>query len=408
MSIEDRIAKSLLKKHAGYLTATQSDGWFTSIESQLETNEQLEYKRARIMIGDTELECLIAEDGAAQTQGLQGHHSLGSYEAMIFPYHEPRRVAFHMGEVTFPIDMIFVGSDSRVTRIVEDIEPGTPGNWGMPHIVAVVEVNGGFCRAHNIEVGSEVGQIDSKTAQINEDVEPAANPVDDFYDGNLDIEGLFAALAAYPSKVSLIEGIKRKHYDAVFETEQQTVGMLESQVMQVNRIGSVKFAKFAAAKGFIPAFYDHKFNKVIPSPGFHNIEVLGDAFDEDPTRFLDGFVDNQGRFYTRKQMQKLHDVSTSEELWQEQQSGENPNYGKGLAQPKKTGQEIFPSYTRKDINPKMVTPNVTRDRFKDRDLVDEQVQDQPMDPSHFEQEIGYDQGNTEEQSEGIGPNVRPL
>jgi uncharacterized membrane protein (UPF0127 family) len=52
-----------------------------------------------------------------------------------------------MGTVSFPIDIIFVGGDGRVTKIVDNIDPGTRGSWGMPHTSAVIESAGGWCAA---------------------------------------------------------------------------------------------------------------------------------------------------------------------------------------------------------------------------------------------------------------------
>lgn len=149
MGLDDKVAKSLI-----------ASGWFTEAQQEFAEFEEVSYRRAVILLGDTQVNCLVADSPELQTQGLQGHSALGPYDAMVFPYQEPRRVAFHMGKVEFPIDMLFVGSDSRVTKIVANIEPGERGQWGMPHTVMVIEVNAGFCEAHGIEVGADVGEVD--------------------------------------------------------------------------------------------------------------------------------------------------------------------------------------------------------------------------------------------------------
>ncbi len=163
MSISDRIAKALARKHAKVLTAS---GWFTEAhDSEFEDVVEVNYQSARLMLGDVEITCKVADDSELQVRGLQGHEGLGPYEGMIFPQEQPRRVAFHMGKVSFPIDMIFVADDSRISKIVENVEPGQAGQWGMPHVLAVIEMNGGFCAAHDIQVGTEVRQSAQKTAQ---------------------------------------------------------------------------------------------------------------------------------------------------------------------------------------------------------------------------------------------------
>jgi len=325
MSIEDIISRSLLIKHADYLKATKSNGWFTSIESQLEHGVIADYRRTRVLVGDVELDCMVADTPELQSQGLQGHEALGVNEGMVFPFNEgPRHARFHMGSVQFPLDLIFVGDDSRVIKVVNNAEPGTRDQWAMPHTAMVIEVNGGFCRANDIEVGLDVGEI---------------------------------------------ENVKTANYK--------------------------------------PAFYD-KLTKqnIIPVAGFHDVEELGQDWEDAPERFIDGFVDESGRFLTRDQMKQLQHVTTSEEL-HEVQHEQNPNYGKGLVTPLKVAQELYPIDPRKDYNPQQVVPNVTRDRFKDHDTPDNILDSQPMDGENYDSQIGYDQGMTEEQQEDI-PAVRPL
>jgi uncharacterized membrane protein (UPF0127 family) len=331
MMLTDTIARGLLKKHAEYFKATKGDGWFMEVESQVEDDMVGEYTHTAIVLGDIRLDCLVANTPELQVQGLQGHPGLGAYEGMIFPSEEPRDMRFHMGSVQFAIDLIFVGDDSRVTKIVENAEPGTRAQWGMPHTSAVIEVNSGFCRTHDIEVGMDVAEIDSREAHI---------------------------------------------------------------------------LKHAAISGFIPAFYDKQTDKAIESPGYHNIEILGQDWEDDPSRFIDGFMDAAGAFYTREQTKALLNVSTSEEV-HELQHEPNPDYGKGLVAPPRHAQEQYPVDTRKDYNPIMVPGNDTLDRFKGRDTPDVVLDSQPMDPENYDSQSGYDQGRTEEENENIGPNVRP-
>ena len=137
------IATDLLKKHADYFKTIKGSGWFTDMESKMSDEVEVEYNRVAVMLGDVELDCLIADTPELQTQGLQGHPGLGAYEGMIFPSEEPRNMRFHMGSVRFAVDLVFVGDDSRITKIVENAEPGTRAQWAMPHTSAVIEVNGG-------------------------------------------------------------------------------------------------------------------------------------------------------------------------------------------------------------------------------------------------------------------------
>jgi uncharacterized membrane protein (UPF0127 family) len=160
MSVSDRIAKRLIKYHSDLLGISKiaADGWNISIDD-LDDTVPLKYEECFVGLGKDArivVKCQIANTTELQVIGLQKHSSLAAYDGMVFPYNPPRRVGFHMASVRFPIDIIFVGSDRRISRIVDNIEPGSPGRWYMPHTAAVIEVNGGFCRAHGLSVGDDV------------------------------------------------------------------------------------------------------------------------------------------------------------------------------------------------------------------------------------------------------------
>lgn len=147
MTIGDRIADKM-----------SSGGWW--LENHKPSNK-FEYKSATVAFGkdlSVVVECSIADTQEKQVVGLQRHADLGN-SGMVFPYESPRHAQFHMGDVQFPIDIIFVGSDSRVTKIVANVEPGTRGHWGMPHTAMVVETRGGFCADNHISVNTPVFQV---------------------------------------------------------------------------------------------------------------------------------------------------------------------------------------------------------------------------------------------------------
>lgn len=189
MSLHDRIAKRLLVRG---LPGKKASGWFTNLQSQMQEADRqvLESASTRVVFGDklAALKCEVAGDEQSQTVGLQKYASLPGGYGMIFPYDEPRKVAFHMGTVAFPIDIIFVGSDGRVNKIVPDIEPGQRGSWAMSHVAAVIEANGGFCRDNGIEVGCEVITGLEKEAQIEftpdprKDINPKMVPANPMHD----------------------------------------------------------------------------------------------------------------------------------------------------------------------------------------------------------------------------------
>jgi hypothetical protein len=64
-----------------------------------------------------------------------------------------------MGKVEFPIDIIFLLEDDdtnkmKIGKIVHDIQPGAIEYWSCPKTRAVLEVNGGICKANDLKIGS--------------------------------------------------------------------------------------------------------------------------------------------------------------------------------------------------------------------------------------------------------------
>lgn len=539
MTIDDKIAKALIRKHAKVLNGS---GWFCEAEDfNTDDVELVEYQTAKLRIADVDITCQIADTPELQVQGLNWHKELGAYEGMIFPYWENggRRVSFHMDRVKFPIDLIFVGSDSRVTKIVENVEPGTPGQWGMPHISAVIEVNGGFCAAHNISVGSEVAQFETKTAQLatcpecgSADIGP--DPRFCQQCGARQFNG-----PAPTRQPPTLEQEQEVSWDAIREDRvgpetylmQDAALDIIKKLINVNRAGDReavgKMIESPAGKFLIEhGLVEIKESKVpnyggvrpvILRPPLPFLTDLGRQFayglgrargqaspknvkgprknefnyEVDPTKFpkLKGGIDddlnilelevrvaeitaqnylrqtnpdhytvNNPSKYVKKYIDNLSDMEKSnfgiatgvlikakgDKLDYNVRTGEfvyiHPNSsamvvlsanGTGLLVKdlstgsdiqldpttqdvrlskthKRISQEVFPSYTRKDFNPKMVTPNDTPGRFRDRDTPDEVLNTQPMDQSHFEQEIGYDQGTSDEMAGPMDPAVRPL
>jgi uncharacterized membrane protein (UPF0127 family) len=117
--------------------------------------------------------CEIAVDELDQQVGLQKYSSLPQDDGMLFPYEPPRKVTFHMGSVSFPIDVIFVDPRGRIAAIEENCEPGVEQYWSHGRISAVIEVNGGWCAARDIVAGDLVRLNNMRRAQ--EEFQPHVN-----------------------------------------------------------------------------------------------------------------------------------------------------------------------------------------------------------------------------------------
>jgi len=99
--------------------------------------------------------CRVARSAAEQARGLQGLEGLPSDSGLYFPFTPARSATFHMGEVSFPIDIVFLDGEGRVARLVE-AHPGSRDNWAWPYTCGVFEVNAGQCRRAGVRVGDTV------------------------------------------------------------------------------------------------------------------------------------------------------------------------------------------------------------------------------------------------------------
>jgi uncharacterized membrane protein (UPF0127 family) len=120
---------------------------------------------AIVSIGRVKISCELANTVEKQTLGLQKRASLAAGDGMLFVFDKPKRAMFHMASVSFPIDMVFINAQNRISKIVPNIDPGTKGTWSMPHTAHVLEVNGDFCFNNGIGVGDLVDISNIKTAQ---------------------------------------------------------------------------------------------------------------------------------------------------------------------------------------------------------------------------------------------------
>jgi len=100
----------------------------------------------------------IADTPDARYTGLSEHESLGANEGMLFVYASEGRHTYVMRSMDFPIDIVYVDADGRITEIhhaptEDDNEDLTPypgrGKW-------VLEVPYNWTVERGVEVGDRV------------------------------------------------------------------------------------------------------------------------------------------------------------------------------------------------------------------------------------------------------------
>lgn len=86
--------------------------------------------------------------------------SLPPGQGMLFFYDNPLRPSFWMKNTLIPLDMLFIGADSRIVDIAQDQQPCVadpcPSYTASAESTFVLEIPAGQARAQGISVGDSV------------------------------------------------------------------------------------------------------------------------------------------------------------------------------------------------------------------------------------------------------------
>lgn len=116
------------------------------------------FPRARAVIETSEarheLEIFLAVTSAQRAQGLMFIRELGEFEGMLFSNREPAVASMWMKNTLLSLDMLFIGADGRIVRIVERTTPLAEDTISSAEpVMAVLELAGGFVARHDVRPG---------------------------------------------------------------------------------------------------------------------------------------------------------------------------------------------------------------------------------------------------------------
>lgn len=99
----------------------------------------------------------VANTPLRQEQGLMFVRDLPQSEGMLFPEASPQVAQFWMKNTFIPLDMVFVGEDHRIAKIIAKAHPFSLAvlSSGVP-VIAVLEINGGEAQRLKLGVGDKV------------------------------------------------------------------------------------------------------------------------------------------------------------------------------------------------------------------------------------------------------------
>jgi uncharacterized membrane protein (UPF0127 family) len=108
--------------------------------------------------GEQHVKVEIAREEPERQRGLMFRQKLEAGRGMVFLFERPQGLKFWMKNTYIPLDMIFISADKRVVYVEENAEPLTLTNRGPADEDSqfVLEVPGGWARAHGVERGVPV------------------------------------------------------------------------------------------------------------------------------------------------------------------------------------------------------------------------------------------------------------
>ena len=99
----------------------------------------------------------LAERPDQQAQGLMYRRKLAADAGMLFVYSSSRLVSMWMKNTFIPLDMVFIGADGRIAKIVQRTVPQSLATITSDGpVLAVLELNGGTAARLKLAPGDRV------------------------------------------------------------------------------------------------------------------------------------------------------------------------------------------------------------------------------------------------------------
>lgn len=106
-----------------------------------------------LRIGDTTYELAVAKTEVQQRKGLGETSSLGAENGMLFTYEQQKEHCFWMKAMRYPIDIIWIGADKKITAIEQAVGPATYPKTFCHNGQYVIELNAGEAARHGLFLG---------------------------------------------------------------------------------------------------------------------------------------------------------------------------------------------------------------------------------------------------------------
>jgi uncharacterized protein len=103
------------------------------------------------------LDIEIAATEYTREKGLMARTTMEENQGMLFIFDYPQVQTFWMKDTILPLDMLFVDENKKIVHIAYDAVPFSEAQISSEKPAQyVLEVNAGYCKKHNIEVGDKI------------------------------------------------------------------------------------------------------------------------------------------------------------------------------------------------------------------------------------------------------------
>jgi uncharacterized membrane protein (UPF0127 family) len=138
--------------------------FFSLLPLQAAPKPQTNLPKATLTLGTNSLSAQIAADDASRELGLMSRTNLGTDEAMVFVFPQPRPVSFWMKDTPIPLSIAYVGRSGLIYEL-HDMKPfdETPIPSASSAVVYAIEVPQGWFLKHGVFAGSTVEGLPSSS-----------------------------------------------------------------------------------------------------------------------------------------------------------------------------------------------------------------------------------------------------
>lgn len=117
------------------------------------------YDKKTVLINGFKVLLAIASTDELRIKGLSGSEKLNENEGMLFLFDKPSKQGFWMNEMKYPIDILWLDSNSSVIYIEKNLEPckiflACPVYNPQADSLYVIELRAGFVDRHSIRNGT--------------------------------------------------------------------------------------------------------------------------------------------------------------------------------------------------------------------------------------------------------------